>query len=443
MFAHIYRDGAMKSFFAAHQRGEYPMSAVVEGGEYADVRFQTPPALHLSDLQKLRRLSEPQRASKWVTMCLVASDGSFVDFEATYKGYYRRFNPDPPDNFSEKCEQGQKMQASGDHEQSDEDPQDEEAEEAHPAEDSDEKKSSGEQPIEKQPMTTEHLPETKRRDQCSKDILAPPVTRSDFFQVLCDKVHGIKIYSRKGRVHSWSDKDFNQGMRFLILGISTRLEALTFPSTSREQNLDQLQRYKKEGKLVFPEGDPEKRSTFSKKLADDPLFMLPKEIQSPWMKRKLKDPAYYDGKSTEDSGFPGVSLNANHASKELKAANVDRPKRSAESSRVSARPELIQNVEARSDQKQLPPKGKGKQRQECREPAVDYQATVTSLSDQRSSVPVTATGLKRKRSYSDFRRVTQTPVGIQATSSKSRGNGGRATETDAKGRRQSWCPVHG
>lgn len=432
---HMLRDDAWRSFDAAQKRGEYPMSAVVEGGKFEDRRFQWPPALLLSDLQKLSSLSEPQRASKWIKMSLVASDASLLDFEETYKGYCCCFKLEAPEGRSKRGDQETKTPS--------EHVQVREPQGALPAEKLEEKTPREGQPVEKQPSPTEHLPKAKQREQCSKDTLAPPITRSEFFRLLCDAIHGIKIYSRKGRVHSWSDKDHNEGLRFLVLGISARLEALTFRSTSRELNLDQLQRYKKDGKLVFPEGDPEKRSTFSKHMADDPLFILPNDVQSPWMKRKLRDKAYFDGKSTEDSAFPAVSLNANHFSKELKAATAGRPKRSAESSQMSAKTELIQDNEARSDQKQLPPKGKGKQRQGCEEPAIDCQETATSLSDQRSSIPVTTTGLKRKRRYSDLRRATQTTASIQATSSKGRESESQATETDAKGRRQSWCPVHG
>jgi hypothetical protein len=129
---------------------------------------------------------------------------------------------------------------------------------------------------------------------------------SDFSATLEKQIEGYEPYS-------WNGKS-DAGQRYITRGVRARAEALTFPSTNRKRDLRQLEYYKKKGDLVYPEGDPNKRSTFSKLLAHDPLFMLPRETQSPLVDRMIADSAryngvlYYDGKETEDPGFPGVSI---------------------------------------------------------------------------------------------------------------------------------------
>ena len=140
-----------------------------------------------------------------------------------------------------------------------------------------------------------------------RDLPKTPLLCPDAFSALLEKqIKGYEPYSVNGR----SGRD----RRVITRGARTRTEALTFPSTNRKRGLCQLKYYRKKGDLVYPEGDPEKRSTFSKWLAHDPLFMLPRETQSPFTIRMIADSArpdgatYYDGKGTEDAGFPGVSI---------------------------------------------------------------------------------------------------------------------------------------
>jgi hypothetical protein len=129
---------------------------------------------------------------------------------------------------------------------------------------------------------------------------------SEFSATLEKKIEGYEPYS-------WNGKS-DAGQRYITRGVRARAEALTSPSTNRKRDLRQLQYYKKKGDLVYPEGDPNKRSTFSKALAHDPLFMLPRETQSPLVNRMIANSARYDGmlhyddKETEDPGFPGVSI---------------------------------------------------------------------------------------------------------------------------------------
>ena len=134
-----------------------------------------------------------------------------------------------------------------------------------------------------------------------------PLLSPDKFSALLEKqIKGYEPYSANGKNGRES--------RVITRGARARIEALTFPSTNRKRNLRQLRYYKKKGDLIYPEGDPNKRSTYSKWLAHDPLFMLPKETQSPLVTRMIAGSArpngatYYDGQGTEDAGFPGVSI---------------------------------------------------------------------------------------------------------------------------------------
>jgi hypothetical protein len=105
---------------------------------------------------------------------------------------------------------------------------------------------------------------------------------------------------------SWNGKEGMES-RTITRGVRARTEALTFPSTNRKRDLRQLKYYKKKGDLIYPEGDPDKRSVFAKWMAHNPLFMLPSETRSPLSARRVTNSAE-SGAGTEDSGFPGVSI---------------------------------------------------------------------------------------------------------------------------------------
>lgn len=136
---------------------------------------------------------------------------------------------------------------------------------------------------------------------------ATPLLSPDDFAALLEKeIAGCEEIS-------WNRKQGRES-RTITRGVRARAEALTFPSTNRKHDLRRLKCYKKKGDLIFPEGDPDKRSTFAKWLAQDPLFMLPSDTQSPLVTRMIANSARseggtdYDGKGTEDAGFPGVSI---------------------------------------------------------------------------------------------------------------------------------------
>jgi hypothetical protein len=136
---------------------------------------------------------------------------------------------------------------------------------------------------------------------------ATPLLGPDDFAALLEKqIAGCEEFS-------WNRKQGKES-RTITRGVRARAEALAFASTNRKHDLRRLKYYKKKGDFVYPEGDPDKRSTFAKWLAQDPLFMLPSDTQSPLVTRMIANSArseggiYYDGKGTEDAGFPGVSI---------------------------------------------------------------------------------------------------------------------------------------
>jgi hypothetical protein len=154
---------------------------------------------------------------------------------------------------------------------------------------------------------------------------ATPLLYPDEFAALLEKeIAGCEEFS-------WNRKKGKES-RTITRGVRARADALAFASTNRKHDLRRLKYYKKKGDLVYPKGDPDKRSTFAKWLAQDPLFMLPSETQSPLVTRMIANSArseggiYYDGKGTEDAGFPGVSIEkSSKKGKERKQGKSTRP----------------------------------------------------------------------------------------------------------------------
>jgi len=165
----------------------------------------------------------------------------------------------------------------------------------------------------------------KRDRKQSRTTPTPPLLGPDDFAALLEhKIAGCRSFSRNGKQGRES--------RTITRGVRAREKALTFPSTNRKSDQRLLRYYKKKGDLVYPEGDPDKRSTFAKYLAEDPLFMLPSGTQSPLVTRLIASSArseggtYYDGEETEDPGFPGVSIGKfSEKDKERKKAKSTRP----------------------------------------------------------------------------------------------------------------------
>jgi hypothetical protein len=242
-------------------------------------------------MKKLLRISEPRRTSKWIRMSFVACNGNIETFERLYMSYHSVFEPIASQDTVEQV-----VKPTNDHEKS----QEEQIHEKQPQKERLPEKDSQEKPAEKQQSQDAHSQETRSKG---------PLTRLEFLTILSNAIHGILVYTPQSRVRSWRGEGEPHFSKLVVVGVCPRTKALTFPSTNREQNLRQLQYYKDHNKVIYPEGDPEKMSTFSKWLAHDPLFMLPKDTKPPLYQRQMRDPAYYDGKATEDSAFPGVCVN--------------------------------------------------------------------------------------------------------------------------------------
>jgi hypothetical protein len=242
-------------------------------------------------MKKLLRISEPRRTSKWIRMSFVACNGNIETFERLYMSYHSVFEPIASQDTVEQV-----VKPTNDHEKS----QEEQIHEKQPQKERLPEKDSQEKPAEKQQSQDAHSQETRSKG---------PLTRLEFLTILSNAIHGTLVYTPQSRVRSWRGEGEPHFSKLVVVGVCPRTKALTFPSTNREQNLRQLQYYKDHNKIIYPEGDPEKMSTFSKWLARDPLFMLPKDTKPPLYQRQMRDPAYYDGKATEDSAFPGVCVN--------------------------------------------------------------------------------------------------------------------------------------
>jgi hypothetical protein len=224
-------------------------------------------------------------------MSFVACNGNIETFERLYMSYHSVFEPIASQDTVEQV-----VKPTNDHEKS----QEEQIHEKQPQKERLPEKDSQEKPAEKQQSQDAHSQETRSKG---------PLTRLEFLTILSNAIHGILVYTPQSRVRSWRGEEEPHFSKLVVVGICTRTKALMFPSTNREQNLRQLQYYKDHNKIIYPEGDPEKMSTFSKWLAHDPLFMLPKDTKPPLYQRQMRDPAYYDGKATENSAFPGVCVN--------------------------------------------------------------------------------------------------------------------------------------
>jgi hypothetical protein len=155
---------------------------------------------------------------------------------------------------------------------------------------------------------SEHISLARTNRRHEKKPPVPLVPRLEFLRILSETIHGIRVFSVDGLVRSWRAQDVVEGKKFVVVGLSPRKQALTFPSTNHEESLLQLQWYKDNNQIIYPEGNPKKVSTFGRWLAHDLLFMLPRRIKAPGLRKKT-DVNYPDGKDTENFAFPGVSLN--------------------------------------------------------------------------------------------------------------------------------------
>lgn len=345
--------------------------------------FQLPP-LHPRDTKKLLRYPEPSRTSKWIRMSLVACNGSALFLEELYTKYHDFFESLVLENAAKTTIASNKRRT---HKSLREGQptvrhlEEEQEREEHPQE---------VQPTDKQQIQAEHPQMIDSKRQSASQPPATLVTRLEVLRILSSAIHGILIFSPDGRVRSWSAKDVARGSKLMVMGVCTRTTALTFPSTNRERNLRQLRYYKDKGDIVYPEGDPAKTSTFLKWLAHDPLFILPKETGPPLHQRQMRDPAWYDGKATEDPAFPGVCLNKK---KFFMAGN----KLGASALKSKSGKAMAKNTSGTGPEADLSGRRirNGKQKQELHEPQENATTTGT-LASKVKGCCASCTDFKRK-----------------------------------------------
>lgn len=220
-----------------------------------------------------------------------------------------------------------------------------------------------------QQASGENLQKTETEQRPTRPTAAPFPTRVEFLRVLENTFHGVRFYNPGGRVPSWSSDETqcNACSKYLVSDICYRREPLTFASTNRKRNLRRLQRYKDQGDIVYPESNPAKLNTFARKLAEDPLFMLPQGTGSPWRERemrRMKVRSWY--KTVEESAFPGVSL-------KKKVFSVPQDKRRLRAGRRARDTGLNMTSEILkprmdADERLAAGKGKGKQKKDSLEP---------------------------------------------------------------------------
>jgi hypothetical protein len=232
-------------------------------------------------------------------MSFVTCNSNVESFERLYMSYYNVFNPRDSQTTS-----GQIVASTNDRTWKKK-PQEERIQGKQPQRKPLLEKDSQEKAIEEQQSQDPHSQKTRPKGSPT----TPVVTRLEFLTILSNAIHGILVYTPQSRIRSWRSEGEPQFSKLVVISVCPRTKALTFPSTNREQDLRQLQYYKDHNELIYPEGDPEKMSTFSEWLAHDPLFILPKDTKSPLHQRQMRDSTYYDGKATEDSAFPGVCVN--------------------------------------------------------------------------------------------------------------------------------------
>ena len=180
-----------------------------------------------SDMLKVFYFPEPRRVAQWTRMSFVACNGTYFEFEGFYKNYCIMFDPsvakiETKSPAASLDGPSQESQRQADQEGQQQSQRLEEGNVQHQT-------------------AKEYLQGDKVEQQSARYASAPLVTRSKCLRVLSNTIHGIRVYSPKGRVLSWSDGDDSRISEFLILGICSRKEPLTFASANREGNRRQLQ----------------------------------------------------------------------------------------------------------------------------------------------------------------------------------------------------------
>jgi hypothetical protein len=122
---------------------------------------------------------------------------------------------------------------------------------------------------------------------------------------------------------------------------------------------------------VQPGGESPKLNTFAAKLAEDPLFMLPKGIESPWREREIKRmmEGSHNNKDNEEYGFPGVSLKKKVFSvpKSVQKPRARPPPQDTRPNRASEMPRPAREPKLDADERPVVGRLKGKERKKYKE----------------------------------------------------------------------------
>ncbi|KAM0720594.1 hypothetical protein Q7P37_004730 [Cladosporium fusiforme] len=210
-----------------------PFVPVTDGITPSIIDLHIPP-LSPKDMKKLLRLPEPRRTTKWIQMAFTHDDAHLVDPEVLWRAYKAMFEP-----LMRKTRKGQ-----------DTSPQ-------------------------------------------------PLVVNMRFWMILMRAIHGVRPWQKSVQLvldSSDTKVDANAPIfdgKFVVRGVRARTQALTFPSTNRENQLRQLQFYRSNNQISEP------KSLFAQNLAQDPLFMNPTTRTA-----TNKPLGFCEGR--ENIGFPGV-----------------------------------------------------------------------------------------------------------------------------------------
>lgn len=339
------------------------------------------------DDAKLLWLPEPRRASSWLRMYFVACNGAFIRFEDFYESYCGWFeliitekSPKTPAIPVESLTSEGQQQVEQERQ-----PQDQRLEDDDTPE---------------QQASEEHPQKAEAEQRLTPSAAAPFPTRTEFLRTMANAFHGVRFYDPSGRVGPWSSNNdqCNACSKYLVSDICFRKEPLTFASTNRERNVRRFEKYKEKGDIVYPEYDPAKLNTFARKLAEDPLFMLPKGTKSSWREREMKRMEVRTrNKAAEESAFPEVSLKKKVFSvpKVVRKPRVGPRTRDTGLSRTSKMPRPARKPTSDADERMVIEEGNGKQTKDNLEPQMVDPANITKLTDDPTDA-ISPTTLRRK-----------------------------------------------
>jgi hypothetical protein len=181
------------------------------------------------DEAKVFKFPEPRRASQWLRMFYLACNGSYMRFEDIYDSYSGCCEPFSPEDSPQTPATPLESPAP-------------KGEEKPEHEDQPQELWLEEEDRQEHQAPKESLRSTKAGQRPTQPTRAPLISRAEFLRVLSKTFHGMRIYHPSGRIQSWSSgvTQCRSCSKYVVTGICYRKEPLTFPSTTRENNLRRL-----------------------------------------------------------------------------------------------------------------------------------------------------------------------------------------------------------